>query len=138
MSVTIFDDARGGVVELSDEEAVAFIGPVPVHHDPLPALSDRQFGDGLWDDGIITYEECVAFVSVGTIPAALQAIVDQLPDDNTGGPTPRKSATILIKGAKEYRFDNPLVEAVRVTLAASDPKWTTEYLAARWRAWSAL
>jgi hypothetical protein len=104
----------------------------------MPVLSDRQFGDGLWGDEVITYEECVAFVSTGTIPAALQAIINQLPDDTTGGPTPRKSATILIKGAKEYRFDNPLVEAVRMTLAESDPKWTPEYLAARWRAWSDL
>ena len=112
--------------------ALPDLGPLP------PTISDRQFGQGLWHEGIITFAECEAFVSVGAIPAALQAIVDQLADDATGQPTPRKEAMILIKGAKEYAFTNPLVEAVRFALSQSDPKWTPVYLRDRWRAWAAL
>ncbi|GJE45377.1 hypothetical protein [Methylobacterium soli] len=112
--------------------------PLPVFPAPLSDISDRQFGRGLWGERVFTFAECEAFVSVGTIPAALQAIVDMLPDDDTGSPTERKEAVLLIKGAKAYAFANPLVEVVRVALAAQDPKWTPEYLRARWVEWAIL
>lgn len=101
-------------------------------------ISDRQFGAGLWNDGIITYDQCVAFVSTGTIPPPLQAIIDMLPDDDTGEPTPRKMATVLVKGAKDYHFSDPLVEIVREAMQAQDPKWTRDYLGDRWRIWATL
>lgn len=97
------------------------------------AISDRQFGEGLWHEGVITYEECERFVSVGEIPKALQDIIDLLPDDDTGAPTPRKTATVVIKGAKEYRRHHPLTDQVRVALGM-----TPAELDARWLTWSRL
>lgn len=137
MSVTILRD--GELVEISDAEWAEQNPPGSEPQAPVPdVISDRQFGDGLWDDGIISFAECEAFVSVGAIPGPLQAIVDALPDDSTGAPTPRKSAIILIKGAKEYQRSNPLVEIVRQALEVADPKWTPDYLDARWRVWASL
>lgn len=101
--------------------------------DILPDISDRQFGRGLWEDGIITFEECESFVSIGSIPASLQLIVDSLPDDDTGNPTPRKEAIIFIKGAKLYMFDHPLVDTIRQVQG-----WTIEHLKERWLIWSTL
>lgn len=104
----------------------------------LADITDRQFADGLWDEGVITYEEADAFVSNGSVPAALEAILALLPDDDTGKRTPRKTARNLVRGAKTYRFADPLVEFVREALEATDPKWTAAFLRDRWTAWGAL
>lgn len=107
--------------------------PMPEMPVRMPAISDRQFAMGLWGDGLITYEACLAFVKTGDIPAPLQAIIDTLPDDDTGQPTPYKDALILLSGATEFRFDHPLVDTIR---QAQD--WTAEHLRERWAAWAAL
>ncbi|MBY0252868.1 MAG: hypothetical protein K2X54_16065 [Methylobacterium organophilum] len=106
--------------------------PPPAEAVPM-TISDRQFAEGLWHEGIIAYPEFLAFVGPGTIPKALQDILDTLPDDETGQPTPRKVAIGLVTGAKEYRRDNPLVDIVRQAHG-----WTTEELDGRWRTWATL
>ena len=113
-----------------------FAPPEPEPEPPAqvpPVISDRQFGQGLWHDGLISYAECEAFVSVGAIPKAMQDIIDTLADDDTGQPTPRKEATILVKGAKEYQRSNELVDVIRQAQG-----WTVEQLDEHWRAWGAL
>jgi len=64
--------------------------------------------------------------------------VSQLPDDDTGKPTPRKMAVGFLTGSKLYSFSHPLVEFFRQALFASDPKWTPDYLRGQWLAWSTL
>jgi hypothetical protein len=107
--------------------------PVPLFEESPPHISDRQFGRGLWEEKIITFDECSAFVSSGVVPPPLQAIIDTLPDDDTGEPTPRKIAIIFIQGAKEYQFDHPLVDVVRQA-----QQWTVEHLRERWTYWATL
>ena len=102
------------------------------------SISYRQFARGLWGDGLITFDECQAFVSTGTPPASLQAIIDALPDDDTGAPTARKDAIILVRGAQTYDRHNALTETIRQVWAAQDPRWTPEYLDTRWIAWAKL
>lgn len=104
----------------------------------MPDISDRQFGRGLWGDGMISYEDFLGFIGPGTIPGPIQAVVDTLPDDDTGKPTPRKDAIGFLTGSKLYEFDHPLVEAFREAMAAKDSIWTVEHLRERWLAWSAL
>ncbi|QRE74368.1 hypothetical protein [Methylobacterium aquaticum] len=104
----------------------------------MPDISDRQFARGLWGDGLIGYGDFLGFVGPGVIPAAIQAVVSTLPDDDTGRPTPRKEAVGFLTGAKSYSFTHPLVEAFRAAMAASDPRWTPEYLRARWLSWAVL
>lgn len=99
----------------------------------LPDITPRQFATGLWTDKIITFAECDAYVATRTIPPALQAILDELPDDEAGDPTPRKDATLLLRGASTFAFAHPLVDTIR---AAQD--WTPEHLAERWATWAAL
>jgi hypothetical protein len=109
--------------------------------DPLPTppdISDRQFARGLWGDGIINYADFLGFIGPGTIPAPIQAIVDQLPDDDTGAPTPKKDAVGFLTGSKLYSFSHPLVEFFRQALVKDDPKWTEDYLRQQWLLWATL
>ena len=106
---------------------------IPIAPAVPEVISDRQFGEGLWHDGLISFEDYIAFVGPGTIPAPLQAILDTLPDDDTGAPTPRKVAIGLVTGATEYRLSEPLVDVVRQAQG-----WTVEELHDHWRAWAAL
>lgn len=124
-----------------DEPTRSGVAAVLAAHDPArpdPAavpdvISDRQFGQGLWHEGIISFAECEGFVSTGAVPAALQALLDTLPDDDTGAPTPRKEALILVKGAKEYRRHHPLTETVRQAFG-----WSAAETDAHWRTWAEL
>lgn len=69
-------------------------------------ISDRQFFQQLAVTGIITEAEAVAAVSTGTIPAALQALVDTLPADARFG------AVMLLSGAVTFSRSHPLTEAI--------------------------
>lgn len=123
----------GGVdtlVPADDPRAAPPPAPRPA---PVPDISDRQFGRGLWGDKVITFDECEAFVSTGTIPAALQRLIDALPDDDTGAPTMRKEAIIFVRGAKVYERANPFVDELGQGFG-----WDAAALDAKWRAWAAL
>ncbi len=104
----------------------------------LPAISDRQFGEGLWRDDLISYDDYLAFVGPGAIPPRLLAIVEQLPDDGTGTPTPQKVARGLLTGAKDFEFANPFVEQIRQAFERDDARWTPEFLRDRWTFWATL
>lgn len=133
------DDAEMRIVYDVFLKAGNTITPYTAPPEPSPPdISDRQFACGLWADGIINYADFLGFIGPGTIPAPIQAIVSQLPDDDTGAPTPRKMAIGFLTGSKLYSFSHPLVEFFRQALVASDPKWTPEYLRQQWLAWSSL
>ena len=104
----------------------------------LPDISDRQFGEGLWRDGLISFDDYLGFVGPGTIPPRLMTIIEQLPDDETGGPTPRKVAIGTVTGAKTYQFADDLVETIRQFFEDTDPTWTVDYLRDRWTVWATL
>ena len=132
MTVSIYRD--GVLVELTDAEWAAMNPPGTAPPAPVPPpISDRQFGQGLWTQGIITFAECQAFVSMGMIPAAMQTLIDALPDDDTGRPTARKTAIVFVSGAKEYDRDNPLVDQLGTAYG-----WTPAQLDANWIAWALL
>lgn len=106
----------------------------------LPDISDRQFGQGLWMDGLIKYQEYIDFIGIGKLPDAVLAVVNSpaFPDDDTGNPTPRKILSGQLIGARAYTYNNPLIEAFRAQQATIDDKWTVDYLRDRWLAWSTL
>ena len=92
-----------------DGASVVSYEPPPAPPTLPPDISDRQFARGLWGDGIITYTDFLGFIGPGTIPAPIEAIVSQLPDDDTGAPTARKDAVGFLTGSKLYQFGHPLV-----------------------------
>lgn len=126
-----------GEAQHVDDDAMRTIRATIAGTD-MPDISDRQFARGLWGDDIITYPDFLGFIGPGMIPGTLQAIIANLPDDDTGAPTPRKDAIGFLTGAKTYQFNHPLVETLRKAIAATDAKWTTDYLKVRWLVWATL
>jgi hypothetical protein len=89
------------------------IAPAPTPVEPVPAsITDRQFALEARDRGFVTQAEAVAFVTVGTLPAALAAVVAALPSA-----AERDDAVIAIAGATAFDRTHPLTlvigEAVR-------------------------
>lgn len=69
------------------------------------AISDRQFFQTLAERGLITQAEALAAVKTGDIPAAMTAIVADMP------PEGQFQAEMLLSGATEFRRSHALVEA---------------------------
>lgn len=94
---------------------------------PPPAISDRQFFQGLANRGIITKAEALAAVRTGDIPAALQALVDGLAEGM------QFDASMKISGATTFDISDPIVQPI-----AEGFDWTPEQTAAAWREFGAL
>lgn len=105
--------SNGKVLTVSHPEA----GPV------VPAsVSDRQFFQALAIRGEITEEEALDAVGPGIIPAAMLALIDQLPEAERFG------AKMLIRGATVFERANPLADLIGALFGwdaeALDEFWT--------------
>ncbi len=89
---------------------------------PNPVISDRQFAQALKIAGVITFQEAMAFVQVGAIPALLQGAVDAIQDHTT-----REAAEMLIAGATEFYRLHPMTIALGTALG-----WSAEQMDALW------
>lgn len=96
------------VVALTDEEIAARLPPVP------NSISDRQFAQALALSGLLTEAEALAWVKVGDVPAALQVVVDAIPDNDV-----RFSANMLLGGATIFERNHPMVAALAAGLEMS-------------------
>lgn len=83
-----------------------FVPPPPPKASVPGEISDRQFAMQARNVGFITQEEAEDFVATGTIPAALMAIIEALPEAMQG------DARITIKGATTFRRDHPLTAII--------------------------
>lgn len=101
-----YDISSGICVETYSVEDVA----QPVPH----SISDRQFAHVLAMQNLITEEEALAWVKTGDIPAALQALVDEIPD-----PTIKFSAQMLLAGATVFERNHPMTEQLASGLGMS-------------------
>jgi len=73
----------------------------------VPAsISDRQFYQQLAVNGNITQAEALAAVTTGTIPAAMAALVQQLPSGN------QFAAKMLLSGATVFERAHPLTSTL--------------------------
>lgn len=109
-------EQRGAAQEVLEE-----FDPIP---PPIPqVISDRQFAHALWQSNLITFDEALAFVQTGTIPAQIAAAIDQIPDEMQ-----RKSTQLLVAGAIEYQRTSPAVAALAAVLGWNDAQidalWT--------------
>lgn len=85
---------------------------------PMPeSISDRQFFQQLAVQGVISQDDALAAVRIGTIPAALQALINGLPADQQFG------ATMIISGATIFERNHPLTVAL-----GADYGWTVAQL----------
>jgi len=93
---------------------------------PVPAeVSDRQFFQQMAIEGRITQQEALDAVGSGIIPAAMDALVEQLPESQ------RFAARMLIRGATIYRRDHPVTELIGqlygMTGAQIDDTWRAAF-----------
>lgn len=74
---------------------------------PIEDISDRQFFQALAIRGEITEDEALDAVGPGIIPPAMDALIDQLPQEQ------RFAARMLIRGATRYERQHPIADLIR-------------------------
>lgn len=112
----IWYQLNGLPVHITEPGDPADLGLVPVMPEPLPEIiSDRQFFHLLAIREIVTQAEALAAVKTGDMPAAIQALINALPESQRFG------ATMLLSGATEFRRTHPLSDAFAQMLG-----WTAE------------
>lgn len=95
----VYSSSRATTVSMGDKAYKAWLaqGNVPTRiatMDELKAvliaagvvdvpqtISPRQFAQEAWSRSYMTYDEALAFAGAGTVPAALDALLNQLPDE---------------------------------------------------------
>ncbi|KQZ50325.1 hypothetical protein ASD54_08705 [Rhizobium sp. Root149] len=102
------------------------IAPLPPSKPYLRNLSRRQFYQALalGDDPYITEAEALAAVASGMLPAAVEAIVSNLPSET------QFSARMLLVGATTFVRSHPLVGAFGVALGMSESQLDEFWLGA--------
>lgn len=102
------------------------IAPAAAITAPIDDISDRQFFQQLAVESKITEAEALAAVASGVIPAAMLALIEQLPVDQ------RFNAKMLVAGATTFRRTHPVSEMIRAlyqwTPAQADKFWKDAYL----------
>lgn len=82
----------------------------------VPAsISDRQFAQALAKEGTITQPEALDFVRSGTLPKALQDVVDAMTDKDEAF-----DAEMMLSGATTFERAHPMVETLGKALGKSD------------------
>lgn len=84
-----------------------YVDPPPPPPPVIPDISDRQFFQQANVAGFITQAEALAAVQTGTIPAALQVILDTIPDENQ-----KFGATMVLAGATVFERNHPLTISI--------------------------
>jgi hypothetical protein len=92
--------AAGNHAASLPEIAVAHTQIVP------SSISDRQMAQIMAVEGIITESEALAWVSSGTVPAAMDALVESLPEGE------QFAARMLLAGATVFERNHPLVDVL--------------------------
>lgn len=95
--------------------------PLAVDPRPVPeAISRRQFGFGAVMVGKMTQAEALAFVNSGTLPAAVEAIVQSLPAD-------QQFAARMSLASNEFHRHNPatlmFLPLMQIDDATADACW---------------
>jgi hypothetical protein len=105
--------------------------PIYVEEAPkerLADISDRQFAQALANMGVITRPEALVFVKEGKVPAALQAVIDAIPDEDE-----RFAADMQVSGATVFERNHPSTLAIAHAL-----KWTDDQMDDLWKQAAAL
>lgn len=106
----------------------ALVDPAPPAPSLVPqTISDRQFFQQLAVQGIITQDEALAAIGPGTLPAALGALVSNLPAEQ------QFPASMLLKGAVQFERQHPMVAVLGQAFG-----WTSDQIDDLWRAASRL
>lgn len=106
------------------KEVIALFDPVAVPRIVPDEISDRQFFQQLALGGIITQAEALAAVKTGTMPAALQALIEALPADQRFG------AQMIVSGATIFQRHHPMTDAIGASYGWKPEQIDTFFIAA--------
>lgn len=96
-----------GATEAIEADQVTVTRTYELLPEPVPhSISDRQFFQQLAVLGKITEAEAEAAVATGEIPAAMLALVDQLPAEQ------QFPARMLLKGATVFEYSHPMTSTI--------------------------
>lgn len=87
------------------------------------SISDRQFFQQAAVVSLISKEEALEAVKVGTIPNTLNVIVSSIEDANT-----RFAAEMVLSGATVFYRTHPLVDQVRIYLGMTNEEIDTFFI----------
>lgn len=90
----------------------------------IPPITRRQFFQQLAAQGIIANTDAVAALSTGTIPAALQTLINGLPVSE------QFQATMLVLGADSYFRKHPFTIAMGTAYGWTSTQMDTFFLTA--------
>lgn len=110
----------GELIEV-DEREISQVEP-EVNPIPVDEISDRQFFQALYMQGHITKAEALAAIGTGAIPAAIQALIDQIPEEQ------QEPAEFLLTGATTFKASHPIADMIRVLFG-----WSVEQKDEFWR-----
>lgn len=99
-------------------EGGVFTPPPPPLPEPEPVphlISRRQFYQGLAVAGKISTADALAAIKTGTVPPALQVMLDVMTD-----PEEQFAADMLLSGAGEFRRDHSLVMVIAAAQSMSE------------------
>ena len=128
--MTLFKNVNGVDVEMSPEEEAEILAEWAANASrppPVPEeISDRQFFHGLAIRGAISEDEALAAME-GHIPAAMDALIDLLPQDM------RFAARMHIRGTVTFRRSHPLTPMIGQLYG-----WNEGQIDDAWREFAAL
>lgn len=109
-------NAEDGFVEGPDDvvcgyafDGHSYAAPSPSPIVPvIDEISDRQFFQALYLRDHISKAEALAAIGTGAIPAAMQALIDQLPEEQ------QEPAEFLLTGATTFKASHPIADMIRV------------------------
>lgn len=114
--------------EAAKDVATAYTPPPP-EPEPVPAeISRRQFFQILEKRGLITKAEALSALTTGTLPAAFEAVIADIPTEDG-----QFDARMLLVGASMFRRDSALVPVF-----AAHVGYTSEQTDQLWRDGAAL
>ena len=93
-------------VDLTAEEIAAAEAATAAQVFVPPKISDRQFFQQIAVEGKITEAEALAAVATGTIPQAMNGLIEQLPEDQ------QFPSKMLVAGATEFLRDHPVTQLI--------------------------
>ncbi len=115
----------GVLLDLTAEEQAEYDAQQanPVTRRRQKIISRRQFFQALAIQGKITEKEAEDAVSIGAIPAAMQAVIDAISDSEQ-----QFAARMLLRGAMQFENTHPLVATFAAAQSMSeadvDALWT--------------
>ena len=80
----------------------------------VTSISRKQFFQALAQTEVITEAEAIAALATGTIPAALQAAIDGLPEDM------KFAATMAVIGEQSFELQHPITQAIKESIGWTD------------------